>query len=340
MVALSGEALFDRIDATRQLVAELEPILQSLMLNDSAIVDGLAQMLGSLQQMQQRSEERLAQLGADVGELGLLMHDLLKQPATSTVNAAAFDRDDPELSLLEHLLPYLPNPFVLDVGANTGKIAGRLVGAGYEVFAFEPYPPTFSALVLEAQQADMRLHPFPYAIGASDGIAELLVANDRSGTDKWDTSLFHSTLRHPMLEDLTFGAVEIVPTRALASLACEGAIPADAAILKIDTEGADLAVIQGAGTLRFAVVLIEFWDRGHPFGRDGHGDLASIVSEMRQRGYPWHIQIFRVDELHELGYFCNSRTTPFKSWGNAVFFSEFSLFSRAADWCSRCMVKS
>jgi FkbM family methyltransferase len=225
---------------------------------------------------------------------------------------------------------------ILDVGANVGLVASSLVSAGYEVFAFEPFPSSFKALAEEAKNAAGRLHPFPYAIGAADKDVELLVACDRSGKTKWDTSLYHSTVGHPMLDDLVFGERVTVLQRTISSLAQEGSIPNNAAALKVDTEGADLDVLAGAEEMRFSMVIMEFWDRAHPFGRGGHGDLATIVSAMRDRGYPWHIQIFRVDESSRLGYYCNMRSTAPKAWGNVIHFSDFALFARAAAWCDRC----
>jgi FkbM family methyltransferase len=332
MDTISSETLLDRLRQTHDLVAELEPILQSLMMNDTAIIDGLAQLLGTQQHLHNRASERIDSLAADLRELATAV-TALHQPAPKQPDSSSpFDRNDPELSLLAHLLPLLPNPIVLDVGANVGHVAASLVDAGFEVFAYEPFEPSFASLQQVAREAAGRLHASPLAIGAADGTAEMLVAVDDSGQAKWDTSLFHSTVRHPMLEDLSFGEALTVPMRSLASLIGEGAIPANAAVLKIDTEGADLEVIRGAGEARFSVVLMEFWERQHPFGRAGHGDLTTLVGEMRQRGYPWHLVIYRVDMTGELGCVCNVRNPPATSWGNAVFFRDFALFGAAAAW--------
>jgi len=337
MVSVSGEAVFERIERTRQLISELEPILQSLMMNDSTMIDGLAQMLGTLQHMQQRTEAHIANLAADLRELGTNLQRANGTAQAPAAGRVAFDPDDPEISLLAHLLPYLPNPVTIDVGANIGRVAQRLVAAGFEVFAFEPFPASYASLAQEAERQADRLHPFPYAIGAEDCEAKLLVAADSSGEGKWDTSLFHSTVRHPMLEDLTFAAAVTVTSRSLSSLMAAGGIPADAAVLKIDTEGADLEVMQGAGAAVFAAVLMEFWDANHPFGRAGHGELGRSVQQMRARGYYWHIVIYRVDETGALGYYCNARSTVPQSWGNAVFFRDFALFSQAAAWCAKAL---
>ena len=335
MDAVSLEAVCDRIQQTHQLVAELEPILQSLLLNDSAIIDGLSEVMGTQQHLHNRAEAKMESFTADLHDLATALRALNQSGLTPQDAPLPLDRNDPELSLLAHLLPLLPNPIVLDVGANVGLVASSLVDAGYEVFAYEPFDASFAALELAAREAGGRLHAFPLAIGAADGTAEMLVAVDDSGTAKWDTSLFHSTVRHPMLEDLSFGEALRVPMRSLASLIQEGAVPADAAVLKIDTEGADLDVVRGAGELRFPVVLMEFWDERHPFGRAGHGDLTVLVGEMRRRGYPWHLVIYRVDMTGELGCVYNVRNPAPTSWGNAVFFRDFPLFRAAAAWSRR-----
>ncbi len=335
MVAVSGEAVFERIEQTHKLIAELEPILQSLVMNDSTIIDGLAQMLATLQHMQNRTEEQVTGLSQDVGQVTAALTRLGTASRPQSADSAAMDRKDPEISLLAHLLPFMPNPIAFDVGANVGAVARSLVEAGYEVFAFEPFPSSFAALEREAGQLSSRLHPFPCAIGAQDGTAELFVAADTSGGAKWDTSLFHSTVRHPMLRDLDFSAALEVQVRSLASLWHAGQIPAEAAVLKIDTEGADLEVIKGVGQASFVVVVTEFWDRQHPFGREGHGDIAEITRELRARGYPWQLALYRIDETGELGFTCNTRISVAKSWGNCVHFRDFELFKRAVAWCDR-----
>jgi FkbM family methyltransferase len=331
MTAVSGEAVFERVEQLRQLISELEPILQSLMLNDSTIIDGLAQLLASLQQMQRRTEARLEALASEMQMMNVEI-TRLQMPSTEPAGHIDFDKEDPELSLLQDLLPFLPSPVLIDVGANVGHVAERLAAAGYEVFAFEPFPESFAALSERSRAMPDRLHAFACAIGASDGETQLLIAQDLEG-GKWNASLFHSTVRHPMLSDLAFGSQARVKLRSLASLVGEGILPATAAVLKVDTEGADLEVIRGAGDLRFDIVVLEFWDEQHPFGREGHGALSAQVEAMRHLGYRWHVVIYRLDEQGSQGYFFNMRAAPRGAWGNVLYFRDFSVFSRAARWC-------
>ena len=337
-MAVSAEAVFDRVERLNQLMSELEPILQSVVMNDSVIIDGLAQMLATLQQMHARSDDRVNEVAQEVRDLAAQMTRWAAAAAPPAMEAASetdsFDLENPEIGLLAHLLPHLPNPVALDVGANVGRVAERLVLAGYEVFAFEPFAESFAALARRAED-EPRLHPHNLAIGPADGRGELHVAVDLSEAGSWDTSLYHSLTTHPMLTDLKFSGVQGVEIRSLASLIAQGAVPAEASVLKIDTEGADLDVIRGAGEARFAVVTAEFWDEDHPFGRGGHGALPTLTREMRARGYPWHIVIYRVDETETLGFHCNARSSVPKSWGNAVFFRDFAHYGRAVAWCER-----
>jgi FkbM family methyltransferase len=238
----------------------------------------------------------------------------------------------PEVDLLVELHGFIANPVAIDVGANVGDVSECLLRAGFEVYAFEPYAPAFERLIhrLGVQQT---LHAFQIALGAADGEGLLNIACDYSPQGKWDTSLFHSLIAHPMLDDLRFVSSQLVKVRSLASLIVEGIVPAHAGVLKIDTEGLDLQVLQGMGVGRFDVVLAEFWDIDHPFGRAGHGRLSDLVRHMHQRKYHWHLVIYRVDEEQELSFLVNRDTPPSGSWGNAIFFQDHSVFVKAFAWC-------
>ena len=58
-----GKDVVSRLEDVRALLAELEPILQSVVLNDSTIIDALAQLLSVLQHMDARASARDARLG-------------------------------------------------------------------------------------------------------------------------------------------------------------------------------------------------------------------------------------------------------------------------------------
>jgi hypothetical protein len=64
-----NDDLLMRLDELADIQRELEKILQTLVMNDTTIIDALAQMLGAIQQMQARSEH--TQLRVEEAQRGL-----------------------------------------------------------------------------------------------------------------------------------------------------------------------------------------------------------------------------------------------------------------------------
>jgi FkbM family methyltransferase len=331
-----------------QTLYELESILHSLVANDTTILDALAQMLNAMQQMQARSEQSQNKLSADVGELMAEVRKLSlelierregtagpQKPVVMTEDE--FAGQNPELGLLEYLYSYLTNTNAIDVGANVGRVSERLLKCGYSVYAFEPYGPSFRAL-RERLSASQKFHAFDFALGPADGTMNLHIASDLSGVSKWDPSLFHSLIARPMLQDLQFTQTVPVQVRSLESLRRNGEIPEGAGLLKIDTEGFDLEVMRGMGDGHFSVVMSEFWDAAHPFGRFATSRLEDLVREMKCRGYDWYIVIYHLDESSTISYYCNRAQTVPNSWGNAVFFGDHAIFAKALRWCEEVLV--
>jgi FkbM family methyltransferase len=331
-----------------QTLFELESILHSLVANDTTILDALAQMLSAVQQMQARSEQSQDKLCAEVRELVAEVRNLSLQLVEGKERIAEthkpvvmtedeFARQNPELGLLEYLYSFLTNGNAIDVGANVGRVSERLLKCGYSVYAFEPYGPSFRALN-ERLKASQKFHAFDFALGPMDGTMNFHIASDLSGVSKWDPSLFHSLIERPMLQDLQFTQTVPVQVRSLDSLRRNGQIPDGAGVLKIDTEGFDLEVMRGMGDGRFSVVMSEFWDSAHPFGRLATSSLEDLVREMKARGYDWHIVIYHLDESSTISYYCNRSQTVPGSWGNAVFFLDHAIFARALRWCEEVLV--
>ncbi len=254
---------------------------------------------------------------------------MLQEPIV--VGDGDFAAQNPEVALLGYLYYFLDYPCAIDVGANTGEVAEHLLQAGYMVYAFEPEPTSFAKLS-QKNGDSARLHPFNLAIGSVDTTMDLHIANNL-GAAKHDASLFSSLVDHPMLEDCAFTNKISVNVWTLASLRRTGELPERVGLLKIDTEGFDLEVIRGIDDdFHPAVVMTEFWDRQHPFGRAGHGSLEAIVAEMRRRGYSWHLVIYHVDEESLISFYCNRSDTIAKSWGNTIFFRDRAIFANSLRW--------
>jgi FkbM family methyltransferase len=131
-----------------------------------------------------------------------------------------------------------PGDVFYDIGANVGfftLVGARLVGPAGHVVAFEPVP-----WCARAVARNIELNGFAHAqiqqraVGAADGGARLLVVGEAS----W--SHLESTGRHAdVREEID---VEVV---CIDSLVAAGSIPPPD-VLKIDTEGAELQVVEGA----------------------------------------------------------------------------------------------
>jgi FkbM family methyltransferase len=331
----TGESMeqSERLDHLTDAVRQLDGAVESLILNETAVLDGLAQMLAAVHQMQTRSEETLKQFGDQIHQFGL---DMAAQFGTRNprnpivLSASAEQAQNPEFGLLQYLVTFLPEPTALDVGAHNGETAQRLLDAGYAVTAFEPFPA--SVAQVEARiQPGVPLRVFPWAIGAEDRTGELFQASEVSPRGS-DVSLFHTLTPHSTDSNLRFDRGMPVTVRSLGSLAASGTISEQAGLLKIDTEGCDIDVMRGLGGLRASVVMAEFWDAQHEFGKSGRGRLADLVAEMKSRGYRWHLVIYHVDHKSLISWYQNRTDTIPQSWGNALFFQEQRLLQESMRW--------
>jgi FkbM family methyltransferase len=304
-------------------------------LNETAVLEGLAQMLNAVHQIQSRNENNQRQQGEQMHEFALLLESNLgiSKPRKPIIvdSADKFGTQNPDVGLLQYLYSYLSDPIAIDVGAHRGAVTERLLETGYSVYAFEPYPPSYAELE-HKHKGGGDLHTFPLAIGPADGKVMLHVASDVSGKNDNDPTLFNTLVEHPLGHDFRFTQTIPVEVRSLASLVQSGELPKRAGVLKIDTEGLDLEVIRGMGQLRPSVVMAEFWDPAHEFGKSGKGRAADLITEMKMQGYAWHLVVYHLDASSTISYYHNRRDTVPGSWGNVVFFENQRLLAEALRW--------
>jgi len=141
---------------------------------------------------------------------------------------------------------------VLDVGAGHGQFVRRLRDEGYDgrIVSFEPVPEAFASLQRRAA-SDAALTCFRIALGDRDGEAVI----NRAG-NVWSSSLLPMTQRHEAAApDSAYVGEEPVRLARLDSL--DVLRPDDRAYLKIDVQGAEGAVLDGAAGVLDRVVGIE-----------------------------------------------------------------------------------
>jgi FkbM family methyltransferase len=267
-----------------------------------------------------------------------LVNEAVRQVCVETSEYAS---TNPELGLMSFLYSHLPGRCAVDIGAHIGEVSNCLLKTGYEVYAFEPYPPSYTRLS-ERLKEYPAFHPFNLALGAVEGELPLHLVTDLSNDHRYhDPTVFHSLARHSMPDGLSFHETIEVPVRRLSDLHRSGILPADVSLVKIDTEGYDLEVIRGMDDHRYPVVCVEFWDIRIPFAREGLlYTVESIVREMGRRSYPWYIVLYRVWGENQTAFFCNHDQPVPRSWGNLFFFRDHDTFQQAQQWCAAVLPRT
>jgi FkbM family methyltransferase len=149
-----------------------------------------------------------------------------------------------------------PEALILDVGANTGQFAAvvRAEAPRAVIHSFEPHPVAFAELAAHAK--GLRITAEHMALGDHDGEIEIFDYADETGSQ-------HASVYRAVIEGVHRRPAAGVMVRCarLDTLARERGI-ARIGLLKIDTEGHELAVLRGARELLAAgaidVIQFEF----------------------------------------------------------------------------------
>ena len=174
---------------------------------------------------------------------------------------------------------------VLDVGAYEGTYGRELRRMGYSgyIVSFEPVAENF-AILARTSSGDPRWRVFPYALGDRTGQADINV---------FSGSTFHSLLtpsdygRKAFEDKLRLVRTDRVDIKRLDEVldACLDGIPAPRMFLKMDTQGYDLAVLEGAGETLGLVIALQTEVALKPIYQDMRTMLADFVPELQQRGF-------------------------------------------------------
>ena len=174
---------------------------------------------------------------------------------------------------------------IFDVGANAGQTALELRQQfpDAELHCFEPTPATFK--LLSERVGDLqRMHIYPVALGASAGTATLrCFPGTLINTLATDAPFMQ---RFPDVVASTVGSVE-VPVRTIDDVCREQRIER-ISLLKIDTEGYDLDVLNGArGMLQAGKVDIVVTEITHaaPASVPERGNLVSAIDLLHTYGF-------------------------------------------------------
>ncbi|MCD6032341.1 MAG: FkbM family methyltransferase [Thermomicrobiales bacterium] len=143
---------------------------------------------------------------------------------------------------------------VLDVGANVGQYGRRLRDAGYrgQILSFEPLPDAFEALCHKTR-TDPLWSCAHVAVGDTDGEAKLHISRDSVSSSLLP---YHDRLALAEPAAAYVGAAT-VPLRRLDTLV-SGRLPPDRRLwLKLDVQGYERPVLDGAGSVLERTRVVE-----------------------------------------------------------------------------------
>lgn len=147
---------------------------------------------------------------------------------------------------LSRLVRGLDPDLVLDVGANQGQYAGDLRSLGYDgpILSFEPVRSTYTQLVHRCAD-DPSWQALNLALGSETGSATINVAANEGAS----SSLLPMLDRHSAAApEADYVRTESVQVRRLDDVLAERGAP-QRAFLKVDTQGFERSVLDGAGEL-------------------------------------------------------------------------------------------
>ena len=132
---------------------------------------------------------------------------------------------------------------VLDVGANTGQYAQQLRQIGYNgrILSFEPLSAAWQMLAAKARR-DALWETFHHALGDTDGQSTIHVAQNSYSSSLRNMLPLHTDAA----PESTYVGTESIEVKALDAIFDSLAISGSNILMKLDTQGFEKNVIEGA----------------------------------------------------------------------------------------------
>jgi FkbM family methyltransferase len=188
--------------------------------------------------------------------------------------------DDPFARRLE-LMRRRSIDVVLDVGANDGPYAAALRRSGFRgrIVSFEPQSDAYARLSLAAA-SDQLWETRNVAVGATNGRAVLHVAGNSSSS-----SLLPMTKQHTMsAPESRYVGEEEVELVSLDSLGDDLVSGSEHGYLKVDVQGAEMDVLQGAQRVLQRARAVEV-ELSLATLYEGGALLSDVVGHLEQAGF-------------------------------------------------------
>lgn len=233
-----------------------------------------------------------------------------------------------ENSLNKFLAENIEIKDMIDVGAHIGTSLKYFLVNNFNVYAFEPVEQNRNKL-LERNRNFRKLFVFADVLSDTSEYKDFYLANN---ADDSIHEYYHSLEKIPIDDYHKKGKVVRVKTTSLNELVLQGKIPKKVGFLKIDTEGHDLKVLEGASNLECEVICVEYWSENHPLGKSP-SPPNKMISLLKDRDFKNFIIIkHERDVIH---FYTDPLSFNDDSWGNILFFKEskVDLYNSALEFC-------
>jgi FkbM family methyltransferase len=237
---------------------------------------------------------------------------------------------NPEIDILPTLAGVVKGKRSIDVGANRGEFTAALRKAGFEVDSFEPFADLVSDLESRFK-SDKYVRIHQTACSNKDSIGRFY---RYSAVDpKLDNTLFSTLHPHPTYEGLAAKQHSYVELRRLDTI-FKDQLGIEFGILKIDTEGHDVMVLEGASNIKSETVLVEFWDEKFIFNQGKVANrLIDYQAAIDSTIFPFNILFWRGSNPKHYGFICNAEVSPPMSWGNILYLRNSDAMEAVKKFC-------
>jgi len=170
----------------------------------------------------------------------------------------------------------------LDVGACYGEFATQLRVFGYKnrILSFEPVAESFQKLQSLANK-DSNWECYPYALGSANAFKKIHVLNCRQASSLLEPT---EALQRHFGAQMAVEKEEMVEIRRLDSVFSSLCKPNDAVFLKIDAQGYEKEIIEGAGNALEACILVQMEVSLIPFYKN-ETMIADMIRYMETMGF-------------------------------------------------------
>jgi FkbM family methyltransferase len=244
-----------------------------------------------------------------------------------------------ELLLLSHLAPMVPERVAIDIGSFDGAFIDSFRSYGFQTLAFEPTPGLAAALRAK-WRGDPLVRIEAIALSDENGSVDLHLGHWLRDADRElnPGDAFNTLEARDENAYLCFPRALTVVRRQYKSLVQARLAPSKAGIMKIDTEGHDIAVLGGAWPYIGRITVCEYWSRDFLFSNGkAKNDIADYRDFWSRHSATQALVVGRDASNLNFFYQLNPEKSYPNSWGSILFTSDTTLLAEAVSWCERIL---